>query len=126
MERLLKPEKLDCDPAVSTEAQEWKHWFGTFENFLGALPQENVDMLDLIMNFVSPKIYETIPERATYDSAINALKSHYVKSTNEVFAHHRLVIRRQQVAESLNEYIQVLETMSKDCNFRTVKLFNIV
>ena len=97
MERLLKPERLDCDPSLSTAAQEWKHWFKTFENFLGALNQQNLDKLGLLTNFVSPKIYETISECTTYDSAISALKSQYIKPTNEVFARHRLATRRQQV-----------------------------
>ena len=120
MERLLKPEGLDCDPSLSTAAQEWKHWFRTFESFLGAFSEESVDKLCLLTNFVSLKIYETISECTTYDTVINTLKSQYIKPINEVFARHRLATRRQQVGESLDEYFQVLKILSKDCNFQAV------
>ena len=85
-----------------------------------ALPQDNLDKLGLLTNFVSPKIYETISECTTYDSAISTLRSQYIKPTNEVFARHRLATRRQQVGESLDEYFQALKILSKDCNFQAV------
>ena len=120
MKRLLKPERLDCDPSSSTAAQEWSHWLKTFENFLAALPEENLNKLGLLTNFVSPKIYQTISECVTYDSAISVLRSQYIKPKNEVFARHRLATCRQQVGESLDKYFQALKTLSKDCNFRAV------
>ncbi|XP_076035719.1 uncharacterized protein LOC143021835 [Oratosquilla oratoria] len=113
-------QRLDCDPSLSTAAQEWKHWLKTFENFLGALSQENIDKLGLLTNFVSPKIYETISECTAYDSAIEILKSQYVKPTNEVFAHHHHGTRSQQAGESLDEYLQALKILSKDCNFKAI------
>lgn len=120
MERLLRPERLDCDPSSPTAAQEWKHWLKTFDNFLRALPQEDLDRLSLLTNFISPRIYETISECNTYNDAISTLRAQYVKPTNEVFARHRLATRRQQVGESLDEYLQVLKILSKDCNFQAV------
>lgn len=120
MERLLKPERLDCDPSLSTAAQEWKHWFKTFENFLGALPKEDLDKLSLLINFVSPKIYEAISECNTYEDAIKTLKSQYIKPTNEIFARYRLATRRQQIDESLEEYFQALKILGKDCHFQAV------
>ena len=100
MERLLRPERLDMDRSSPTVAQEWKHWLKTFKNFLGAPPQDNLDKLSLLTNFVSPRLYETISECTVYDEAIRTLQSQYVKPTNEVFARHRLATRRQQVGES--------------------------
>ncbi|XP_053648711.1 uncharacterized protein [Cherax quadricarinatus] len=120
MERLLKPERLDCDPSLSTAAQEWKHWFKTFENFLGALPETDLDKLSLLINFVSPKIYEAISECNTYEDAIKTLKSQYIKPTNEIFARYRLATRRQQIDESLEEYLQALKILGKDCHFQAV------
>ncbi|KAK3880120.1 hypothetical protein Pcinc_015388 [Petrolisthes cinctipes] len=120
MERLLRPERFDSDPSSSAAPQEWRHWFMTFENFLGALPQENQNKLSLLINFISPRIYETISECTTYNSAIDNLKSQYMKPTNAVFARHRLATRRQQSAESLDEYLQALKSLSKDCVFKAV------
>ena len=65
MDRLLKPERLDTDPSSPSAAQEWKHWRRTFENFLEAVPGEDVNELRLLTNFVSPRVYETISECTT-------------------------------------------------------------
>ncbi|CAB4039943.1 Hypothetical predicted protein, partial [Paramuricea clavata] len=36
---------------------------------------------------------------------------------NEIFARHKLATRKQQVGETLDEYLQELKLLSKDCNF---------
>ena len=40
--------------------------------------------------------------------------------TNEIYARHILATRRQQSAEILDEYLQVLKTLSKYCNYQNV------
>ena len=120
MERLLRPERLDCDPNSSTAAQEWKHWLQTFKTFIAALPQDNLNKLGLLVNFVSPRIYESISECATYDDALSVLKNLFVKPANEVFARHRLATRRQEPGETIDEYFCALKILSKDCNFKAV------
>ena len=120
MERLLKPERLDCDSNSPTAAQEWRHWLQTFRTFIAALPQENLNKLGLLINFVSPKIYESISECTIYDDALTTLQSQFVKPTNEVFARHRLATRRQEPGESLDEYFRALKILSKVCNFKAV------
>ncbi|XP_069977729.1 uncharacterized protein [Penaeus vannamei] len=82
-------------------AQEWRHWLQT-KTFIAVLPQENLNKLGLLINFVSPKIYESISECTTYDDALTTLQSQFVKPTNEVFARHRLATRRQEPGESLD------------------------
>lgn len=109
MERLLKPERLDCDTNSPTAAQEWRHWLQTFKTFIAVLPQENLKKLGLLINFVSPKIYESISECTTYDDALTTLQSQFVKPTNEVFARHRLATRRQEPGESLDVCFRALK-----------------
>ena len=48
------------------------------------------------------------------------MKSIYVKSPNEVFARHSLATRKQAPSESIDEYLQILKLLSKDCNFKAV------
>nr|XP_027217256.1 uncharacterized protein LOC113809744 [Penaeus vannamei] len=109
MERLLKPEKLDCDSNSPTAAQEWRHWLQTFKTFIAVLPQENLNKLGLLINFVSPKIYESISECTTYDDALTTLQS-VSKPTNEVFRATalRLVVRHQAVTatQHCEEYMR--------------------
>ena len=69
---------------------------------------------------MSPSVYEFICEGNSYSSAINVLRNPFVKSKNEVYARHLLTGRRQQSGEFLDEYLQSLKQMSKDCNFRDV------
>ena len=120
MERLLKPDRLNTDPNASPASKKWLHWLWTFENFLTVLPQKGLDKLSVLTNYVSPKIFVYIEECTEYDRAIVVLKELFVKPKNEIFARNVLATRSQQIAESLDEYLQVLKTLSKDCNYQVV------
>ena len=116
----MKPERLDCDPSSPTAAQEWKHWLQTFKTFITALPQENLNKLGLLVNFVSSRIYESISDCSTYDDALSILQAQFVKPTNEVYARHCLATRRQEPGETIDEYFRALKVLSKECNFKAV------
>lgn len=121
MDKLLKPERLDIDINSSNAAHQWTHWNRTFKNFLEAAKvEEDKDKLNLLINYVSPAIFEYINECVTYEDAINILKNIYVKPKNEIFARHSLSSRKQQDGESIDQYLQALKLMSQDCNFKAV------
>lgn len=123
MERLLRPGRLDTDPNSSTAAKEWIHWFKTFENFLAVIPSEDptqLNKLGILTNYVTPMVFEVISDCTTYERAVELLKNLYIKPKNEIFARHLQATRRQQPGESLDEYLQALKTLSKDCNFKSV------
>ena len=48
----------------------------------------------------------------------------YITPKNEIFARHLLATRRQQAGESLDEFLNVLKRLSKDCNFKAVSAEN--
>ena len=73
-----------------------------------------------ISSYVNPRIFEYVEQCETYESAVATLKALYIKPTNEVFARHLLATRRQRNGESLDEFLQALKTLSKDCNFKDV------
>ena len=56
----------------------------------------------------------------TYDAAIATLKRTYDKQPNEIFARHKLSIRKQQNGETLDSFRQALQSLSKDCQFSAV------
>ena len=120
MEKVLRPERLETDPSSSTAAKEWLHWKRTFENFMSVLPQESLDKLAVLANFVSPSIFQHIEECIEYTVALETLQNLFVKPRNEIFARHLLSTRKQAVSETLDEYLQSLKTLSKDCNFKNV------
>ena len=73
MNRVLKPDKLDADPSSSLAAKEWKFWHQTFANFLGELI--NPDALSILINFVSPRIFEYIENQTTFADAMAVLEA---------------------------------------------------
>ena len=48
------------------------------------------------------------------------LEGLFVKKPNEIFSRHLLATRRQKPEESLREYLQALQTLSKDCDCQNV------
>lgn len=60
MEKFLRPERLDLDPASQSSSQEWEYWKNTFTNFLAANAGEQLTeelKLQLLINHISPKVY---------------------------------------------------------------------
>ena len=121
MEQLLKPDRFDADPACVEAESKWKHWKQTFTNFLTQI--KDIDAggkLRLLCNFVSASVYQYINESLSYENAISTLDSLYITKRNEIFSRHCLASRTQQAGESVNEYLQILKQMSKDCEFKSV------
>lgn len=123
MEKFLRPERLDLDPASQSSSQEWEYWKNTFTNFLAANAGEQLTeelKLQLLINHISPKVYSFIRDCNSYTAAIVYLESVFVKPTNEIFARHRLATRRQLQHETVDEYLQALKLLGKDCKFKAV------
>ena len=122
MDKALRPERFDKNPNNPSSAKEFTHWLRTFEYFLDVLPSTSTDSdkLRVLTNYVTPTIFEYFSECDDYQSAVSVLKSIYIKPTNPVFARHLLATRRQQPGESLDQYLQALKILSKDCCFEAV------
>ena len=125
MDKFLRPDKFDCQPNSSNASKEWSHWFKTFETFLRTIPstsaeEQAVNKLDILINFISSEVYETIKSCDTYDVAIAVLKDIYIKPQNEMFVRHVLATRKQNSGETIDEYFQVLKQLSSECTFNAV------
>ena len=125
MDRHLKPSRFDADHSSSSAAKEWTHWLRTFRNFIKAIEkaipgEETIDKLEILTNFVSPNIYAYIADSASYEEAIKTLTSLFVKPSSEIFARHQLATHKQQPGEALDDYMQSLRALSKDCQFKDV------
>ena len=122
MEQLLRPERLETDPSSSTADKEWLHWIRTFHNFTLAVQKINptVDKLNLLINYVAPRVYGYIADCTTYETAESTLQALYVKPKNEIFARHVLATRRQESNETLDQFLQALKLLARDCNFKAV------
>lgn len=121
MDRYLRPERFETNPNSALASQQWEHWFKTFENFLSQIEKTtDSDKLRLLTNYVSPSVFEHISTCSTYDIAISILQKIYIKPTNVIFARHKLTNRRQQPNESIDQYLEALKILSKDCSYTAI------
>ncbi|XP_055862342.1 uncharacterized protein LOC106074444 [Biomphalaria glabrata] len=120
MDRLLRPERFDVEPTAPQAQEKWLHWYETFKNFLSVVTIENVDNKQLLINYISPSVYQMISDKETYEEAIQSLNNIYVQPNNEVFARHKLATCRQEQGQSVDAFLQKLRSLSKDCNFKAV------
>ena len=119
MNRLLKHDRIDLDPNSPTAAKEWKHWFRTFDNFIIECGTEPApDKFRTIINLISHNVFDYVEDYTDYDSVVVTLERLYIKSPNEIYARHLLAT--QQPGESLDEFLQSLRKLSKDCNLKAV------
>ena len=117
MNKLLRPERFDGGDAIPGG---WEHWFTTFTNFVTSITDPAPDKLKLLVNYVTPSVYSHIKDYTTYDEAVKALQAVYVKPVNQEFARHQLATRKQQPHESIDQFLQQLKLLSKDCGFAAV------
>lgn len=61
-----------------------------------------------------------IRQIGTFNDAISILRNLYVKPINEVYNRHKLTTTCHQPEESVDQYLQVLNLLTKDCNFKAV------
>ena len=122
MDKYLRPERFDVNPNSPSASKDWLHWKRTLNSFLSSLTISDVaeKKLGVLINLVSATVYEYIASATTYDDAIKKLESLYVKLKNEVFARHQLATRKQNAGESIDEFLQALQQLAKDCNFKAV------
>ena len=68
----------------------------------------------------SPIVYPYVEDCQNYEDALDVLKRTFIKRKNDVFARHLLATRKQRIGESLEQFLQALKVLSKDCSFRAV------
>ena len=124
MERVLKPERFDTEPGKATSEQAWRHWKKTFDyftnSFTGANQLDDTKKLAALTNCVSPYVFTFISAADKFTDAINILEGIYVRPRNEVYARHLVSSRKQQDHESVDEFMNALDLLAKDCSFADV------
>eukprot|EP00106_Octopus_bimaculoides_P007654 XP_014775096.1 PREDICTED: uncharacterized protein LOC106872576 [Octopus bimaculoides] len=123
MEKYLKPNRLNANPNSTNIDKTFNYWFRTFTNFIDSLPGQEgriIDKLNLLTKYVEPNVYEYISEVKNYEQAVNTLKSVYIKLKNIIMTCHLLATRKQKPGESLDQYLNELKILAKDCDFVAV------
>ena len=122
MDKVLKPERFNQDANLPVAAKEWKFWYRTFNNYLDVIQTLGLplDKLNVLLGHIDRSVYDYIEDCNTYEEAIQTLNNIYVKPTNEIFARHLLSSHRQKPSESIDQFLQALRELSKDCNYKPV------
>ena len=139
MDKHLRPSKFDTEPNSLNAEKEWNHWYRTFCNFLrhacptpptpnppdpaateAAAQRLQQQKHDTLIVYISASIYDYIADAATYEAAIEKLESLYVKPRSIVFNRHKLATTKQNAGETVDQYMQTLETKSRNCDFTEV------
>ena len=120
--KFLQPENLAIDPSSSSAEDDWKFWFKTFSNFINALPggENALKKLDVLTAHLTAPLYKLIQEETTYERAIETLQKLFVKTRNEIYARHLPAIARQNIGESIDEFVLRIDKLSQNCSFTAV------
>ena len=122
--KFIKPNVFNADPNSKQASKEWRHRYCTFSNFVDFFPAEpaisNEDKLKCLIAHISKDVYDYVSKCRTYQEAIQTLERLYVKPCNIIFARHLLMTCKQQQEQSLDDYLQKLKQLAKDCNYRSV------
>ena len=124
IEELLVPDLFDVDPKSHTAEKQYLHWRRIFSYFIedtitgSATPAQNVSQdkfkLRCLTKYVSYSVYEYIADYETFYEAIAVLDNIFIKTKNGIFHRHLLATRQQKPKESIEEYIQELNSLSKN------------
>ena len=138
MDKHLRPQRFDTEPNSNNAEKEWRHWYRTFINFLnevhptpaaaadGTPPTEAVltalstKRLNTLTVYIAPNVFDFIIDATTYETAIQTLEQLYVKPKSVIFNRHKLATSKQTPGESVDQFMQTLEKLSKNCEFTPV------
>ena len=73
--------------------------------------------LDQLLTLFLQTFFEYVEECTTYDEVVEILTKLHVKTPNTVFTRHQLASRKQKPGENLDEFLEELKKLSKNCNF---------
>ena len=114
--KFLRPARLE-EPTT----KQYKHWKKTLHNFLTKTnTTDDNDKLLLLTNFVHSDIYDHISDVTTYAEALAILDTMYIMPINIVFNRHVLKSTKQKAGENLEDFLQRLKTLGKECEFKAV------
>ena len=126
MDRLLKPGKLEVLFEEPDATKFFDYWQKTFDIFLTEVLEkaddaDSVNKLGLLTNYLTHKTYAFVADTRSYDEARKTLNNAYHKLKNIIFARHLLMTRTQKETETIDEYVNALNQLARDCQFQDVR-----
>ena len=98
MDRQFRATKLELHPEEEEAKQIYDSWLRTFDIFwtdvtAAAEDAENVNKLELLINFLTHRIFTFFSDATTYAEARTPLDNAYRKRKSNIFAHQLLKSR---------------------------------
>ena len=127
----MRPERFETEPNAPNAEKLYKHWKLTFTNYLETTIPEGEDnsnnqnainrkKLFALINNVSADVFDIVSDTDNFDTAIQALDNAYIKPTNTIYNRHQLITCKQDPTQTIDNYMQELERISKTCKFEAV------
>lgn len=126
MDKVLKPDKLEVEPNMEGSDIIYNYWNRTFQDYIKTLEalkakeDPNINKMSILINRLSPLVFNKISEATDFAEALVKLEALYIKPKNEIYARHLLASRLQSDTESLDEYKQSLLQLARECSFKSV------
>ena len=117
LSKVMKPPRLDILPSAIDANRVFKHWRFIFKGFVEHTSQNK---LVILATCVSHEVFELIQECTSFDEAMRKLESAYIKPKSEIIARFNLQNLKQAPEEKISDYLIKLETLSLQCEFKSV------
>ena len=130
MERGLRPPVLSVLPSETDAEVIYTHWKTVMKNYVTSLPHPAVSLsgegsqaigeelkVNLVINHISPLVYQLLASAESYDEILDALDSLYRKPRHNILARHSLLNVKQKAHESVRDFMRSIRILGKDCEF---------
>ena len=102
-------------PDEPTE-EDYIYWKRMLEKYISTAKIPEDSQLDVLHVQCGPKSFPLVEECSSYSEAISLLDAKFIKRTTEIMMRYKLLSRRQQPSESVEEFMLALKAMSKKCH----------
>jgi len=113
-----KPARLELDPNSPDALEEWKAWQLEFDVFVSDVDEAN--KLALLCRHLTYPLYRQIADVESYADAITSLTQLFSVPKNEISARQLLLTRQQSSRESIDDFVNELQRLSRYCKFKAV------
>ena len=116
----LVVDHLNLNPQDEDATKIFNLWKRKLEIYLQTLEANNEEKFNILINRLGLNAYEYVDAANTYTEAIEKLEKVYSKKVNRIYARWKLSQEKQREGESMDNFVNRLMILAKDCNFEDV------
>ena len=116
----LVVEILTLNPQDEDAAKVFKLWKRKLDIYLQTLEANNEEKFNILINRLGLNTYEYVDSASNYEEAIEKLEKIYSKKINRIYARWKLSQEKQREGESIDNFVNRLMIIAKDCGFGDV------